>query len=161
MKRASCLVLAVVFCLPAVGLAKWHSLSGLKLKVNIPKDWKVESQGDVLTAAPASEEVGLLLWELGGVKSLKEAGDALDKELGKFVKDIKVTGDPEETEVNGLKMVFIDAQGYAQEELVELSVALVNNGRGKFLLVLGMAEPKAVKKYEKQLLGIVTSIKKS
>jgi hypothetical protein len=161
MRKITMMTLMAMLVLPGVASARWHVLPKVNLKIDIPKAWQVASEGDVLTAMPASQDVALMIWEAGKATNIEQAAGALDAELGKYIKNAKEKGEPQVVEINGLQAVFQDGTGTAEGKRIEWSVGLIENGRGKILLILGMAEPAAVKKYEKRLQRILTSVQRS
>jgi hypothetical protein len=160
MRKIAMMTLVLAMGLPGVASARWHTLPKVKLKIDIPKAWQVATEGDVLTAMPAGQDVALMIWEAGKASNIEQAAGALDAELGKVIKNARQKGEPQVVEINGLKAIFQDGVGRAEGKRIEWSVGLIENGRGKVLLILGMAEPRAVKKYEKLLERVLTSVKR-
>jgi len=160
MKKLVTITFLVIFILSAAAQARQHRLPSVGLKVDIPKTWKVESEGDVMTAMTPAEDLAIIFWEFAGQSDMQAALAELDRELDRFVKKPKVIGEPLVTKINGLDAVLIDGKGKVEGRKIKWSLGLVGNGRGKILMLLGFAEPKAIKKHGKKIEKILKSIKR-
>jgi hypothetical protein len=121
---------AIVMAMLFVGMttlvqARTHNLDSVKMKVELPNDWKTETEGDLLTSLTPDEKLAVVFFEATGVKA-----------------------------------VLVDGTGKVEGKPVEWSMGIYNNG-GKILIMLGFADPAAVKKYEPQLMNILKSLKKA
>jgi len=68
-------------------------------------------------------------------------------------------GDPEQTEINGMKAIAIDGKGKAEGQPVDVSIAVIATPAGKALVIVGLAQSRKLKKHEKTVTKILASIK--
>jgi predicted Zn-dependent protease len=153
-------------CAPSAGLmhtepATTHGETWIhedaRVSMWIPDSWSIERDGEVVMIADPLEEVALVLYTLRA-RELDRAMEALDHELETFVRDIRVTGDAEETSINGMRAVIVDATGRVDGVAVDLSIALIRAPSRRILVVLGIAESDKLLYHERTLARIVTSL---
>lgn len=126
-------------------------------KLWLPDGWTHENEGETLQATDPAEEVTFAFMVPDDADTLEAAVGALDKELSGMVKDLKA-GEAEETKINGMDAVTVDATGTIEGTSVDLGVAVLMKG-GKILLVFGAVESSKAKKHEAVIEKIITSIK--
>ena len=146
-------VIAVVLTFGAA-FAKEYNDKESGLSVNIPDDWKVSSEGNVLEAS-AGEDINLIFETLKAddvEAALTEAEKALTKELGELK-----TEKTAEVEINGMKAYIEDCT--AKEGKINVSVMLLATPGKKMVLLYYIGTPEAEKKYEAELTAIVQSLK--
>lgn len=129
--------------------------SGFKLW--LPDGWKHEAADEGITATDPSEEVMMAFFVPEDADNLEEALKSLDRELSEYVKDLR-PGEPEETKINGLDAVIVDAKGTIEGTAVDLGIAVIARGE-KVLLVFGAVESSKSKRHEAVIEKIMRSIK--
>lgn len=129
--------------------------SGFKLW--LPDGWKHEVADEGISATDPSEEVMMAFFVPDDADSLEEALKSLDRELSEYIKDLR-PGEPEETKINGMDAVVIDAKGKIEGTEVDLGIAVIVRGE-KVLLVFGAAESSKMKRHEATVEKIMRSIK--
>jgi predicted Zn-dependent protease len=129
-----------------------------QVSIWVPNKWKMDKDGPVVTISDPREEVALVFFTLPA-RDLTAALESLDEELEKFVKNIRVSGDPQEATINGMPAVTIDATGRVDGKRVELSIAVLRTPSRKALVILGVAESAKLRRHERTLTRIITSLK--
>ena len=127
--------------------------------ITFPDDWNVETDEDILHVTPKDESLYLAVWALADVEDIDAALEVIDEIVDEFVDDLK-TEEPDELEVNGLEITFIDGVGKDEDgEKVEASVALFSPDDETVFVVFYFGYPETSKKHEKALVKIIESIK--
>jgi hypothetical protein len=133
-----------------------HAEGGVQFVV--PASWKVEADGEVLTLTTADGSLSVVLW-VPQEGTVKEALNALDAELGKIIKNIKPSGEPEKSTLNGMTTYSVVGTGVVDGVSIEWSGHLIQ--ARKPLIALSFAAPGAYEKHEKDVDAFVRSIKKT
>jgi predicted Zn-dependent protease len=159
MNRIALASLAVLLvALPSLALAEKKTHAEAKVSIDVPAGWKSEAEEHTLTMSDPNEEAVIALMVVDA-KDLEKAADALDKEIGNAVSDLKWDGEPSEVKVNGMDGMAVDGKGKIEGKAVDVGVLLVVSPAGKVVLVLGAVESSKAKKHEAQLEKILKSIK--
>jgi hypothetical protein len=144
--------------LAAGAAAETTKIARAKVSVWFPDDWSMEKRGTMLVISDPADEVGLAFLTVPARK-LDEVLDELDKQIGGFATDIALDGQPQETEINGMKAVVVDGKGKAQGKRVGLSIAVVERPGGQALILFGAIEQSKLKKHEKTLVKVLQSLR--
>jgi hypothetical protein len=160
MKRVVTIAIAcgLLLSLTAVTAAETTKINKAKVSVWFPDNWKMEKEGTMLMIGDPADEVGLGFVSVAA-KNLDEVLAELDKEIAGFATDVKLDGQPEETEINGMKAVVVDGKGKVEGKKAGLSVAVIERPGGQALIVFGGIELSKLKKHEKTLAKILTSLR--
>lgn len=151
----------IALCLLAsspAALAEPRTHSEAKVTIDVPTGWKVDAGEDHMTITDPKEEIALFLIVLEA-KDLDKAIKAMEKEVGKAVKDVEWDGEPQELKLNGMDAIALDGKGKIEGTDADLGVLLVVTPAGKVLLVLGAVESARAKAHEKTLEKLLKSIK--
>jgi hypothetical protein len=126
--------------------------------MDIPDTWQVETEDNILHASPKDGSVYLGLWGVNA-KSMDQALEGLDEEVGKWITDLE-SGDAEETKINGIPFVFVDGEGKDKDDgsVVKCSVAVFIPAENEIMILIYFGTPDAEAKHEKALKKIVQSI---
>jgi hypothetical protein len=149
---------AVLFVLAASASAETTKINGAAVSVWFPDNWSMEKEGQMLVISDPAGDVALM-FQTVPAKKLDEVLDALDEHIGSIATDVELVGQPQDTELNGMRTVLVDGKGKAEGKRVKLSVAVVERPNQKALLVFGVVESAKLKKHEKALTKILTSLK--
>lgn len=134
-----------------------HAEAGIQFEV--PKDWKVEKDAEVLTATAADSSISISFW-VPKESTVDEALNALDAELAKSFKDIKTTSKAEKTTLNGMSVINIEGTATYKENgaMLEWSAHVID--AKKPVYALSFAAPGMYEKHSKDIAAFVGSIKK-
>lgn len=132
-----------------------HEEGGLSFVV--PKGWKFEPEGDtgVITAPDETLAIFVMVSDKG---SLDDAVKALDEEIGKTIKNIKITNDARQQDVNGMPGVSVGGTGETDGEAVEWSVDIIE--AKKPVIFLSVANAAGNKAHAGNFQKFAASIKK-
>ena len=126
--------------------------------ITFPDNWNVETDEELLHATPKDESLYLGLWALADVEDIDAALDVIDEIVAEFVDDLE-TDEPDDMEINGIEITFIDGVGVDEEgEQVEVSVALFSPDDETVFVIFYFGYPETTKKHEKALVKILESI---
>ena len=122
-----------------------------------PDNWKIESDEDILHAAPADESIYLGIWALD-VEDVEAALAAIDEITADIVTDLKVTSTDTLT-VNDINILLVEANGTDEEgDTINVSVFLFSPDGETIFITFSYGTPEAEKIHEKELLSILKSI---
>jgi len=126
--------------------------------ITFPDNWKVETDEELLHATPKDESLYVGLWALGDVDDIDAALEVIDEVVEEFVKDLE-TEEPDEMEINGIEITFVDGVGEDEEgEQVEASVALFSPDDETVFVLFYFGYPESAEKHEEALVEILESI---
>jgi len=127
------------------------------IQMEIPAGWKAEPDGETLTITAPDSSISIVFWALGET-SFDDAIKALDQELDKVLKHVKVTEPAKEDTLNGMRTV--GESGTAEVDGVKLEWSLDLVKARKPVIVLAFAAPDAMEKHADQLVKFLKSIKR-
>ena len=134
-----------------------HDAAGIEIL--IPAGWDVESSGDIMTIGHPSDEIVLTFMILEDTWEAARGLEALEDEVSRWVHDIESDADFTDTDVNGMPAMYMDANGYADDVLMELGIMLVHTPNDKVLLVFGMVVSEYMADYEDDLRRIMNGLR--
>ncbi|HYF49064.1 MAG TPA: hypothetical protein VEJ63_06650 [Planctomycetota bacterium] len=107
------LLSVVLFCASVLTLSAQaetlqHAESGLQF--DVPDGWKHESAEDLLVATNGDGDLVVLIF-VAKADSAEEFLKGMGEELGKIIKDAKITEGPKEEKINELTQEFIEGTG--------------------------------------------------
>jgi predicted Zn-dependent protease len=135
-----------------------HAEAGIQFEV--PKDWKVEMEDEVLTASAADSSVSISFW-VPKEATVDQALEALDSELAKIMKDIKTTSKAEKGNLNGLPTTNIEGTATFKENGANLEWSAHIIEAKKPVYALTFAAPGMYEKHNKEIDDLAASIKKA
>jgi len=157
MKRLLLPILAL--CLFAsTAFAEQHVHSKAKVSVDVPSGWKMDGGEDHMTVMDAKGEVAFFLMVMEA-SDLEHAAKAIDKEVGKAVKNVKWEGEPSELKLNGMDAMALEGTGKVDSQAVDLGVLIVVTPAKKVLLVLGAVDHEKSDAHEADVKAFLNSIK--
>lgn len=133
-----------------------HPAGGVQFEA--PPTWKAEADGEVMTLTAADGSLSIVFW-VPKEGTIEEALTALDGELGKIIKNIKPSGEPEKGTLNGMTTYNVEGTGEVNGASIEWSGHLIE--AKKPVIALTFAAPGAYEKHEKDVDAFVKSIKKT
>lgn len=140
----------------AFGETYKHAEGGIQFE--LPDGWKAEAEGEQLTVGPEDDSISMVFWVPEG-DTFEAAVDALDEELAKTVKNIKLDGEAKETAHNGMQHVGVTGTGTVEGAQVLFSVDVLM--AKKPVIVLSFAAPGQFEKHASAMQSLIKSIKKS
>lgn len=132
-----------------------HTEAGVQFV--LPKGWKAKPDGEVITVSSADEGLQVVFW-VPDEDSFDAAVKALDKELEKTIKNVKITDKPTQDTHNGMAHFAQNGTGVVNGATIAWSVDVL--GAKKPLIVLTFAAPDLIEKHADAYLQLVGSIKK-
>ena len=152
-------VLVALTCLaPAASFADTATHEDAGVSVWTPDDWKSDIDDATKIVTSPDEEVMIAFMVLEA-NELDAALELMEAELSKFIQNIEGEGEPEETEINGLKAIVAEGSGEVDGEEVELGLALIQTPKGKVLMVVGVGSEDGIEKHGAQIEKVLGSIK--
>ena len=132
-----------------------HRDAGVQFQ--LPKGWKAQPDGEVITAASADDALQVVLW-VPDADTFDAAVKELDKELGKTIKNIKTEGKPTQDTHNGMSHYGETGTGDVEGATIVWSVDVL--AAKKPLIVLTFAAPNLFEKNASGYEQLINSIKK-
>lgn len=133
-----------------------HKDAGIEF--TLPKGWKAKPDGEVITVSSADDSVQIVFW-VPDADSFDAAVKELDKELGKTVKNTKVTSKGKQDTHNGMPHYGESGTGEVEGATIAWSVDVLS--AKKPVLILTFAAPEFLEKNAADLVKLIESIKKS
>lgn len=132
-----------------------HEEGGVQF--DLPEGWKAEPDGEMISVSSPDDAFNMFFLVTEG-DTLKEAAEALDEELGKIVKDAKLTGEPKEDEHNDMPHFSQSGTGEIEGVKVDLSVDILL--AKKPVLILTTAATGQYEKHAEAAARLINSIKR-
>ena len=132
-----------------------HQEAGVKFE--LPKGWKAEPDGGVITVSTPDDSLSMVFW-VPDQDSFDDAVKELDKELGKTIKNIKMTGKEKNDMHNGMSHYGQSGTGEVEGTTIEWSVDVL--GAKKPVIILTFAAPGVWEKHAENAAKFIASIKK-
>lgn len=161
MKTSFLLGLAVIACL---GSAQADQTINYPEKdpifsISFPDGWKVEEADQSVSAASADELVNMELIALEADALEGAVADAKESLKEEF-KGLKFTGEPEKGELNGMHVVFINAQATVEEVKMAVNCCIFEpKGEDTFFMLFNVVPMEVLKDHGEDISKILNSIK--
>ncbi len=155
-RRTICTMIACVILLAGAVDAdiKQHPIG---LQIWIPDTWETEiDEGLLMTTSPDDSAIVILL--VLHAREVEMASSAMDKELMKFIKNIRTVTPAEEIYINGLRGFSEDGTGTVDGVPIEWMSGLFPY-RNQALMVLAFVQSTKAASYENMLVEIFSSLK--
>ncbi len=124
----------------------------------LPKGWKAKPDGEVITVSTADDALQMVFW-VPDEDTFEAAVKDLDKELGKTVKNTKITSKGKTDTHNGMPHYGESGTGEVEGTTIEWSVDVL--AARKPVIILTFAAPNLFEKHATEFLKLIESIKKS
>lgn len=132
-----------------------HKEAGVQFE--LPKGWKAKPDGEVITVSTADDSLQMVFW-VPDEGTFDAAVKDLDTELGKTVKNIKITRKGTSDTHNGMPHFSEGGTGDVDGTTIEWSVDVL--AAKKIVIVLTFAAPGIAEKHADEAVQFITSIKK-
>jgi len=133
------------------GTVMTHKGGGLQF--TLPKDWKNEQKGDVLSASNADDSV-TMIFNVTSESDVKKVTEDLSKIVDQTLDDVEVTNEATTEEINGLNQVWAAGNGTYEGKKVNWDVSVVLGGT-KPMAILAVGE---IDKNEELVYAVYRSI---
>ena len=158
MKRLAAAILVCLALSPVSVFAKPFLIRAAGVQIELPEYWGVREREGILMASPRDGTLLLVFWVVAA-RDLDEALKNLDKDLSKFVRSAKIEGEPEQTEINGMRGLSVAASGKTEGKKVDIATLLLETKSANILLVLGIGEKGQFEKHLPVVQQILGSLK--
>jgi hypothetical protein len=132
-----------------------HPTAGIQFEV--PTTWKAEADGEMMTASTGDGSISVVFW-VPKEATIDAALNALEEELGKMMKNVKVNGEPEKGNLNGMTTYSAEGTGVIEGTTIEWSCHLLE--AKKPVIALTFAAPGAYDQHQKDIEAFAKSIKR-
>lgn len=132
-----------------------HKEGGIQF--TLPAGWKSKEQGDAMTVSTQDDALQVVLWVPQGDDFDKAIKD-LDEELGKVIKNPKVTTPGHETTHNGMKAYAAAGTGEVNGSTIAWEFDILQAKKPVF--ILSFAAPQQFSSHESEYQQLLTSIKR-
>lgn len=132
-----------------------HEEGGIQF--DAPDGWKSEAEGDQITVSAPDDSISIVFW-VPEADTFDAALEALEEELEKMVKNIKLDGEAKSDTHNGMKHAGLTGSGQIEGADVLWSVDLLM--AKKPVIALTFASPGNFEKQAEAYSKLVKSIKK-
>lgn len=123
----------------------------------LPKGWKAEPDGDILTVSSADEEMSVMFW-VSSENDFDAAVDAVADELDNIIKNPKFAKDGVEGALNGMKAFSLSGSGQYEGANVLWDLTVV--AAKKPVFVVSFANPQHLQKHAAAYGALAKSIKR-
>ena len=158
MKKLTLCLMAGLIAVPALSSARTYPHATAKVQIDIPDNWKTETDEDTLAAEAPDGNLALFFGVMKATE-LDAALEALDEELSALVQNLRPTGEVEKITINGMEGALIEGKGTVDGTAIEVALVILVTRGGKVLVGLGMGTPDAVKRYDPDIERIFKSIR--
>jgi predicted Zn-dependent protease len=122
-----------------------------------PAGWKSEQEGDRMTISTPDNALSVVIY-VPAEDNFKDATAALDTEMSKTFKNMKINGEAKETTVGGMRTVSLNGTGEVSGAEIQWAVDLIQ--AKKPVIALTFAAPGIWEKYQADYQKFAKSIKK-
>ena len=133
-----------------------HKEAGVEF--TLPKGWKAKPDGEVITVSPADDSLQMVFW-VPDEDTFDAAVKGLDNELGKTVKNVKITDKGTADKHNGMSHFSEGGTGVVNGATIEWSVDVL--AAKKVVIILTFAAPGIAEKHAEEAAQFITSIKRT
>jgi hypothetical protein len=132
-----------------------HPEAGVQFE--LPRGWKAKPDGEVITVSTADDSVQMVFW-VPDENTFDAAVKGLDKELGKTIKNIKMTDKGTSDKHNGMPHFSSGGTGTVGGTTIEWSVDVL--AAKKVVIILTFAAPGIAEKHADEAVQFISSIKR-
>lgn len=161
-KQIRSLALSLFIALGTISLAAeakpfHHKEAGIQFEV--PDNWSVKSEKSALMVMPKDESF-FILFKVSEAESKEDFEAEIQEYLGQIGKNMHIeaaeTGDFQETEINGLPVVYVQGTGTLEGNAVTFEVSVIMSA--KPVIVFSLAETKALATHKEDMDEFIQSI---
>lgn len=134
-----------------------YSHQGAGVKFELPQGWKAEPDGEVITVSSPDDSLQMVFW-VPAEDNFDDAVKDLGNELGKTIKNIKMTGKEKTGTHNGMPHYGQTGTGEVDGVTIEWSVDVL--GAKKPVIILSFAAPGVWEKHADGAAKFIASIQK-
>ncbi|MEK6335417.1 MAG: hypothetical protein AABM67_10745 [Acidobacteriota bacterium] len=131
--------------------------TGAGVKFVLPAGWKAKPDGEVITVSTPDDALQMVFW-VPEEETLDAAVKDLDSELGKTIKNIKMSGKGTRDTHNGMAHYSVDGTGEVDGTTIEWSVDVL--AARKIVIILSFAAPGAWEKHSDDASKFIGSIRR-
>jgi predicted Zn-dependent protease len=132
-----------------------HKAAGVQFE--LPKGWKAKPDGEVVTVSTEDDSLQMVFW-VPEEDTFDAAVKAMDKELGKTIKNVKTTDKGTSDTHNGMPHFSQSGTGEVSGTTIEWSVDVLAAKR--VVIILTFAAPGIAEKHAEEAAKFISSIKK-
>lgn len=133
-----------------------HKAAGVEFE--LPKGWKAKPDGEVITVSTADDSLQMVFW-VPEEDTFDAVVKDLGKELGKTIKNVKVTDKGTADTHNGMPHFSEGGTGEVDGTTIEWSVDVL--AAKKVVIILTFAAPGVAEKHAEEAAKFISSIKKT
>jgi len=133
-----------------------HKEAGVEFE--LPKGWKAKPDGEVITVSTADDSLQMVFW-VPDEDTFDAAVKDVDTEIGKTIKNIKITDKGTSNTHNGMPHFSSGGTGEVDGTTIEWSVDVL--AAKKVVIILTFAAPGIAEKHAEEAAKFINSIKKS
>lgn len=127
--------------------------------ISFPDGWKVEEADQSVSASSADELVNMELIALEA-DALDGAIEGAKESLKEEFKGIKFGGEPEKGELNGMNVVFINAQATVEDVKMAVNCCIFEpKGEDTFFMLFNVVPLEVLKDHGEDISKVLNSIK--
>lgn len=128
-----------------------------KLEFKVPSNWKVEQDGDLLTATNPKGDLAAFFF-VAAQQDADAFFNEIAKELDSMLKDVTISQEPTESKINGLTQIFVEGSGTIDGETVDFDLTYVVGGK-KPMVVLCVGKIQPNQKLITEMYGYIKKAK--
>jgi len=132
-----------------------HNAAGISLVV--PSGWATETDGDQIMLDSADGTVSIFI-SVSQHNELEDAIAAIDTDLNKIVKKVKIDGKVQTRELNGMPMFYVEGTGQYGDKSVEFGFGILNAKRP--VLIVTLVEIPGGQKHQATFTNLLRSMKR-
>jgi len=132
-----------------------HKEAGVQFE--LPKGWKAKPDGEVITVSTADDSLQMVFW-VPDENTFDAAVKDVDKEIGKTIKNVKITDKGSSDTHNGMPHFSTGGTGDVDGTTIEWSVDVLS--AKKVVIILTFAAPGIAEKHADEAAQFINSIKK-
>lgn len=152
------LAVGLLFSLQLAALAKTYSYDNAKVQFQVPDDFSVKMRGKVLTVVSPSKSLSMIFDSLAG-DSIEQVGPRINKEVARYVKNLKFTERPQSITINGLSGRSLTGTGTIQSIPYKVNYTALRTESNRIFFVVSLVNANATTEAAPVVQGILTSIK--
>jgi DNA-binding protein YbaB len=149
---------AVVAMLATPALADRISFRAAKVSIEVPDNWKSETDGDQIKLADKHEDIAMIFAAVDA-GSIKQAKKVLKHQLEKMIDNLTLS-DPTTTKINGMDAVIISGDGFLNKVNIDLAIIIMDTPSDtNDLLVFAVGEDAKLAKHKDEVMSIFEHLK--
>jgi hypothetical protein len=128
--------------------------------LDLPEDWQVKTEQQVLHASPPDGSVYLGFWALDAGVSGDDVGDAVEEIVSSMVQDYSID-EEDELEINGIPLYYFQGGGNQEDgSPIRYGVGMFSPNGENVCVVFFFGAPEDERRHTKTLRRIINSIQR-